>query len=198
MDYRDNPKSLSSPQQGGDFYFAQSGENYTDTDSLRRVGWIVYAKPPFGSPDRVLAYLARYTHRLAIANSRLAAMDGSRIRFRWRDYRQGNEHKLMSLDASEFIRRFLLHCLPDGFHRIRHFGFLANGHRQAKLALIRRLLDQPAPQPDRRRADYRDRVHDLTGVDLSRCPCCGGTMRVIEILPPVRAPPTEPTAPDQT
>ncbi len=86
----------------------------------RKVNWVVYAKPPFGSPEQVLAYLGRYPHRVAIANSRLVAIDGTRVRFQWRDYRQRNKAKVMTLDAPEFIRRFLLHGLPDGFHRIRH------------------------------------------------------------------------------
>jgi len=156
---------------------------------LRGTNWVVYAKPPFGSPDQALAYLGRYTHRVAIANSRLVAMEETRVRFRWRDYRQGNTTKLMTLDATEFIRRFLLHGLPEGFHRIRHCGFLANGHRRAKLALIRRLLDQPAPLPDPRSEDYRRRLRELTGINLTRCPCCGGTLRVIDILPRPRSPP---------
>ena len=144
---------------------------------LRKINWVVYAKPPFGAPDQVLAYLGRYTHRVAIANSRLVAMDGTQVRFRWRDYRQHNKAKVMALDAHEFIRRFLLHILPGGFHRIRHYGFLANSHRAAKLAMIRRLLDQDPPEKVRRSSDYRQRLRDLTGIDLSRCPCCGGTMR---------------------
>lgn len=97
----------------------------------------------------------------------------------------------MTLDAAKFIRRFLLHGLPDCFHRIRHYDFLANGQRQSKLALIRCLLDQPAP-PIRRSEDYRERVRELAGVDLNRCPRCGGTMRVIDILPHPRAPPIRP------
>ena len=161
---------------------------------LRKINWLVHAKPPFGSPDRVLAYLGRYTHRVAIANSRLVAMDETQVRFRWRDYRQHNKSKLMTLDSHEFIRRFLLHTLPDGFHRIRHYGFLANGHRQSKLALIRRFLDQPAPPPTPRSGDYRERVRELTGVDLRRCPCCGGAMRVTDILPRPRSPPIRPAS----
>lgn len=156
---------------------------------LRKINWVVYAKPPFGAPDQVLAYLGRYTHRVAIANSRLVAMGETRVRFRWRDYRQHNKAKVMALDAHEFIRRFLLHGLPDGFHRIRHYGFLANGHRQDKLALIRRLLDRPAPEPIRRSGDYRERLRDLMGIDLNHCPCCGGPMRVIDTLPRPRSPP---------
>ena len=101
----------------------------------RRLEWVVYAKPPFGGPKQVLAYLGRYTHRVAIANSRLISMADGRVTFRWRDYRHCGKAKVMTLDADEFIRRFLLHTLPDGFHRIRHYGFLANGHRAAKLDL---------------------------------------------------------------
>ena len=160
---------------------------------LRKINWVVYAKPPFGSPEQVLAYLGRYTHRVAIANSRLVAMDGTRVRFRWRDYRQQGKAKVMALDADEFIRRFLLHGLPDGFHRIRHYGFLANGHRVAKLALIRRLLDQQPPETIRRTGDYRERLRDLIGVDIDCCPGCGGPMRVIATLPRPRAPPPPPS-----
>jgi hypothetical protein len=160
--------------------------------ALRKLTWVVYAKPPFGTPERVLAYLGRYTHRVAIANSRLVAMDATEVRFHWRDYRQDSKAKVMTLAADEFIRRFLLHGLPDGFHRIRHYGFLANGHRQAKLAQIRRLLDQPAAGPRERTGDYRARLQALAGIDLELCPCCGGTMRVIDVLPRSRAPPRSP------
>ena len=110
---------------------------------LRRVEWVVYAKPPFGGPEQVLAYLGRYTHRVAIANSRLVTVTEDEVAFRWKDYRHHGKSKVMTLDADEFIRRFLLHILPDGFHRIRHYGFLANGHRAAKLALCRALLAAP-------------------------------------------------------
>jgi hypothetical protein len=160
---------------------------------LGKINWVVYAKPPFGSPEQVLAYLSRYPHRVAIANSRLVAMDGTRVRFRWRDYRQHNKAKVMALDAHEFIRRFLLHSLPDGFHRIRHYGFLANGHRVAKLALIRRLLDQEPLETIRRTGNYRERLRDLMGVDIDCCPGCGGPMRVIATLPRPRAPPRPPS-----
>ncbi len=108
---------------------------------LRRLDWVVYAKPPFGSPEQVLAYLGRYTHRVAIANSRLLSLADGKVRFTWKDYRQGGITKVMTLDADEFIRRFLLHALPDGFHRIRHYGFLANGDRADNVALCQRLLD---------------------------------------------------------
>ena len=112
-------------------------------DTLRRLDWVVYAKPPFGGPKQVLAYLGRYTHRVAIANSRLLAFDEGTLQFTWKDYRHGGKTKVMALGAFEFIRRFLLHTLPDGFHRIRHYGFLANGTRAERLAQCRRLLDVP-------------------------------------------------------
>ena len=98
--------------------------------------------------------------------------------------------------AIEFMRRFLLHGLPDGFHRIRHYGFLANGHRIAKLTLIRGLLDQEPPETIRRTGDYRERLRDLMAIDLERCPCCGGDLRVIDIPPRPRAPPTQPFSRD--
>src|SRR4051812_5026194 len=106
---------------------------------LRRINWVVYAKKPFGGPAQVLAYLGRYTHRVAIANSPLVACDQHHVAFTWKDYRRNGAVMTMRLTPGEFIRRFLLHTLPDGFHRIRHFGFLANGHRAAKLALARAL-----------------------------------------------------------
>jgi hypothetical protein len=150
---------------------------------LKRAGWIVYSKPPFGGPEQVLAYLGRYTHRVAIANSRLVHFDGQQVGFRWKDYRHHSKTKTMILAADEFIRRFLLHSLPDGFHRIRHYGFLANGRRAAKLALCRHLLDAPAPEPVHSPTDYRERYLQLTGRSLDVCPCCGGRMLARQTLP---------------
>src|SRR5271165_5240610 len=116
---------------------------------LRKVEWVVYAKRSFGGPDAVLAYLSRYTHRIAISNSRLVAMDNDTVTFRYKDYRaEGKERmKVMTLVGPEFIRRFLLHVVPDGFHRIRHYGLLANGNRAANLAKARELLGVPPPEP---------------------------------------------------
>jgi Putative transposase/Transposase zinc-binding domain len=151
-------------------------------NQLRQLEWVVYAKPPFGHPDQVLAYLGRYTHRVAIANSRLLSIEQGQVSFRWRDYRHHGRAKVMTLAANEFIRRFLLHTLPDGFHRIRHYGFLANGHRHAKLAHCRQLLAAPAPLPPAS-ADYRERYRQLTGRSLDLCPCCGGTMVPLGPLP---------------
>ena len=145
---------------------------------LRRVDWVVYAKPPFGGPAQVLAYLGRYTHRVAIANSRLVSVSDTAVAYRWKDYRHHGKAKVMTLEGDEFIRRFLLHTLPDGFHRIRHYGFLANGHRAAKLALCRRLLDAPSPEPP------VEQLQDtLPPRRPERCPCCGGVMVILGILP---------------
>jgi hypothetical protein len=146
---------------------------------LRRVEWVVYAKPPFGGPEQVLAYLGRYTHRVAIANSRLLSMSDGGVTFRWKDYRHHGKSKVMTLDAGEFIRRFLLHTLPDGFHRIRHYGFLANGRRTANLALCRKLLAVPPPiEP----AASAPTDREGTRIAFNRCPCCGGTMVTFVIL----------------
>jgi hypothetical protein len=116
---------------------------------LRGIDWVVYAKRPFGGPEQVLAYLGRYTHRVAIANSRIVAMADGTVSFRWKDYRREGRNKVMTLDAGEFMRRFLLHVLPPGFHRIRHFGFMANGHRAARLARCRRLLAEQVAVDER-------------------------------------------------
>ena len=149
----------------------------------RQIDWVVYAKPPFGGPEQVLAYLGRYTHRVAIANSRLVDIENDQVAFRWKDYRHHDKAKVMTLAADEFIRRFLLHILPDAFHRIRHYGFLANGHRAAKLARCRRLLAAPTPQPVPPAADYREQYLRLTGRSLDVCPCCGGRMITLGATP---------------
>jgi hypothetical protein len=162
---------------------------------VRRAEWVVYAKPPFGGPEQVLAYLGRYTHRVALTNSRLLDLEDGRVLFRWKDYRHHDKAKVMSLEAGEFIRRFLLHVLPSGFHRIRHFGFLANGHRAGKLALCRRLLAAPPPEPAEPAGDYRERYRRLTGHSLDICPCCGGPMMSLGVLArPAR--PSPPLWPD--
>jgi hypothetical protein len=148
----------------------------------RKINWKVYAKPPFGGPDQVLKYVARYTHRVAISNDRLLGLDDGKVQFRWKDYRDNSRHKTMTLVAEEFIRRFLLHVLPEGFQRIRYYGFLANRYRAEKLALCRQLLQIPPPAPNHEvKKDYRDRYEEITGVSLKTCPQCHhGTMIVIE------------------
>ncbi|MEO7774565.1 MAG: IS91 family transposase [Steroidobacteraceae bacterium] len=157
--------------------------------------WVVYAKPPFGGPDQVLAYLGRYTHRVAIANSRLLSFDDGEVAFKWKDYRHESQQKVMRLQADEFTRRFLLHVLPLGFQRIRQYGLLANCTRKVKLANCRELLNLPAPEPSQtgEPEDYRDRYQRLTGASLRDCPaCCKGQMISFEPLEPTartRGPP---------
>jgi hypothetical protein len=149
---------------------------------LRRTEWVVYSKRPFGGPEAVLAYLSRYTHRVAISNSRLVAFDGERVSFKWKDYRAKGavRCKLMTLDADEFIRRFLVHVLPDGFHRIRHYGLFANGNRADNIAHARQLLGVPEPTSHCKEGDGAD----AGGVEAEgkTCPCCGGRMVLIEIF----------------
>jgi hypothetical protein len=164
---------------------------------LRKCEWIVYAKRPFAGPDAVLAYLSRYTHRVAISNSRLVAMDERGITFRWKDYRAKGRtrRKTMTLDAEEFMRRFLLHVLPGGFHRIRHYGLLANGNRKGDLARVRELLLQPPRQVMQTSADDSPPQRERPGFV---CRHCGGPMIILEIIvggQSIRAPPQRPRAP---
>ena len=151
--------------------------------SLRSTEWLVYAKRPFAGPEHVLAYLARYTHRVAISNHRLLAVDDNGVTFSWRDYRDGARTKSITVAADEFIRRFLLHVLPDGFQRIRHYGFLANGHRRAKLVLIRHLLSATPPPTANKVTEHQPECSVADTSELSSCPCCGSRMIVVEILP---------------
>jgi len=164
---------------------------------VSRVEWVVYAKPPFGGPKQVLEYLGRYTHRVAISNNRLREFSDGAVTFAWKDYRHESRHKTMRLDAHEFIRRFLLHVLPSGFQRIRHYGLLANRYREVRLNQCRDLLAAPAPLVVNAldAEDYRDRYQRLTGVSLRDCPQCGrGQMvRIQTFLPgtlPRGPPPT--------
>jgi Putative transposase/Transposase zinc-binding domain len=149
---------------------------------IRKKDWVVYAKKPFAGPEEVLKYVARYTHRIAITNNRLLDTNDGKVQFRWKDYRDGNRQKTMTLGADEFIRRFLLHVLPDGFRRIRYFGFLANRYRAEKLALCQQLMRMPPPKATHEaNTDYRDRYEALTGISLRTCPLCRcGTMVVID------------------
>jgi hypothetical protein len=147
---------------------------------------VVYAKRPFAGPEAVLAYLSRYTHRVAISNSRLIALDERGVTFRWKDYRAKGRtrHKAMTLEVGEFMRRFLLHVLPGGFHRIRHYGLLANCSRRANLTIARQLLQLPEPQPS------EDALDGARPTFV--CPHCGCAMIVVQIFTrgePIRAPP---------
>ena len=163
---------------------------------LRKKEWVVYAKPPFGGPEAVLAYLSRYTHRVAISNSRLISADANTVAFQWKDYRikTGDKRSVMRVATPEFIRRFLIHVLPDRFHRIRHYGLLASSGRKAHIAKVRILLGAQAPRQD------DPPVAEIIPLTLREpCPDCGGALRIIETFrrgqkPQSRAPPREAAA----
>ena len=186
-------EALRDAFESGQLRFAGRLQSLSDprrfVDHLRparETEWVVYAKRPFAGPEQVLDYLGRYTHRIAISNQRLCSLGGDAVRFRYKDYRRAGalRQKTMTLSATEFIRRMLLHVLPPGFHRIRYYGFLANRNRQQKLAECRRLLSTPPPPPSEQAGtatDYRDRYEALTGRSLRRCPRCDdGNMLVVE------------------
>ncbi|QFS85035.1 Putative transposase (plasmid) [Roseivivax sp. THAF197b] len=194
---------LQALHRAGDLAFHGELERLAQADAyaawlapFRKVEWVVYAKPPFGGPEAVLAYLSRYTHRVAISNHRLISADTQTVAFRWKDYRikSGDRQKVMRLSTPEFIRRFLMHVLPDGFHRIRHYGLLASATRKATITRIRDLLGQ---RPTELEAHEPAEPAPLTLREP--CPCCGGPMRIIEIFrrgqkPMSRAPPREQAA----
>ena len=197
-------EGLAKLHKEGKLAFFGSLSKLADTDAfatylapLRKINWVVYAKQPFGGPEAVLAYLSRYTHRIAISNHRLMSADADAVAFKWKDYRikSGDRMKVMRLRTSEFIRRFLIHVLPSGFHRIRHTGFLANGIRRDRIEMIRRLLDVD-PDADLKADD--DQCTD-TNEKEQACPKCGGVMIVVETFkrgqtPKSRAPPWEDAA----
>ena len=178
--------ALDDPQA-----FAKYLAPATDAD------WMVYAKKSFGRTEQVLQYLGRYTHRVAISNNRLLNFADGHFDFKWKDYRQDSQPKVMRLDAAEFVRRFLLHVLPSGFQRIRHYGLLANCHRKVKLAQCRQLFQAPSPPPVEEPTDYLDRYQRLTGQSLRNCPQChrGQMVRIESVLPgsQPRGPPASPT-----
>jgi len=155
----------------------------------RQKSWVVYAKKPFGSPQTVLDYLGRYTHRVALSNERILSVQNGQVTLSYRDRKDGNRKTTLPLNAQEFIRRFLLHVLPDGFMRIRHFGFLANRSKKQALAQCRRLLKIEAALPETPKESAKDLLLRITGIDLSRCPSCHrGTMIVVAELPPISSP----------
>jgi hypothetical protein len=185
-------EELQKAFSSGKLHFFSSLEALRDRKAFlrylataRKAEWVVYAKPPFAGPQQVLDYVGRYTHRVAISNDRLFDLRNGEVRFRWKDYRDHNRQKTMALTADEFIRRFLLHVLPDGFQRIRYYGFLGNRYRKQKLERCRLLLGMPekkAPESEPS-SDYRDCYEKLTGLSLWQCPVCHqGRMRIIGIL----------------
>jgi hypothetical protein len=186
-------ESVQKAYDAGKLKFFAALESFRDRNAftqllarLKDYKWVVYAKRPFAGPQQVLDYVGRYTHRVAISNNRLLDIENGQVRFQWKDYRHGDQSKTMTLSADEFIRRFLLHVLPDGFQRIRYYGFLGNRYRREKLEQCRRLLGMPTPvdQTDTSEKDYRDRYEELAGHSLHQCPQCSlGRMLVVMILP---------------
>jgi hypothetical protein len=188
-------ESLQKAFHSGKLQFFAALESLREPDHfaqllarVKECEWVVYAKRPFAGPEQVLDYVGRYTHRVAISNNRLLDIENDQVRFQWKDYRHGDQSQTMTLSADEFIRRFLLHVLPDGFQRIRYYGFLGNRYRRDKLEKCHRVLGMPTPA-DQSKAlpeekDYRDRYEELTGHSLHQCPQCGlGRMLVVKILP---------------
>jgi len=178
-------EKLAAAHEAGRLHFFGDLRHLADSQAfdaylapLRKLEWVVYAKRPFAGPEAVLTYLSRYTHRVAISNSRLISLDDQSVTFKWKDYRaQGRErYKTMTLTAQEFIRRFLIHVLPQGFHRIRHYGLFANGGRTRNIARARELLAMPAPE-----ADDTQTADDTEPPALAQpCTHCGGPMIIIE------------------
>jgi hypothetical protein len=189
-------EGLASAFDAGELQFfgelARLGEReaflaYLARDRARE--WVVYAKQPFAGPAHVLGYLARYTHRVAIGNSRLIELTDEHVRFRWKDYRAHGrcKNKIMTLAVGEFMRRFLMHVLPTGFHRIRHYGLFANGRRVENLALCRERLEAPTPTTESEGVSRTDQSQ--APIEPPPCPCCGGRMRIIETFDPTHSRP---------
>ena len=166
-----------------------NAQTFDDTiRPLRNIDWVVYAKPPFAGPKAVLAYLSRYTHRVAISNSRLISQNQHRVTFKYKDYRAKQRYRVksMTLETDEFIRRFLIHVLPTGFHRIRHYGIFANTGRVLNLAQARQLLSAPDPSPDP--ATVNDNLPSDQTHPTFLCPECGASMSIVGILEQEYAP----------
>jgi hypothetical protein len=188
-------EKLVAAHAAGLLHFFGAHANLQDRDAFakylapsRKVEWVVYSKRPFGGPEAVLAYLSRYTHRIAISNSRLLACDGDGVAFKYKDYRANGRarQKVMRLAPGEFIRRFLIHVLPTGFHRIRHYGLFASGVRAHNVARARELLG--AAIPPQQDENSRDGNQPEPRILPHPCPCCGGRMIVIETFERGRAP----------
>ena len=193
---------LQNAFNAGKLQFFNALENLLDRHhfarylmSARKTEWVVYAKPPFAGPQQVLDYVGRYTHRVALSNNRLLDIAAGKVRFQWKDYRDKGQQKTMTLSAEEFIRRFLLHALPDGLQRIRYYGLLGNRHRKEKLTRCRQLLSMPSSAESPPPEDYRDHHEQLTGSSLRECPVCHrGRMLMIELLTAHRSPATKDTS----
>jgi hypothetical protein len=183
---------LAHTYHQGELQFTDATQSLRDPEGFARFlhalfsqDWVVYAKAPFGSAHHALHYLGRYTHRVAISNDRLVALHHGQVSFQWRNAHRGDARDIMTLEAEEFIRRFLLHVLPKGFMRIRHYGVLGNRCRTSQLAACRALLEQPEPL-SRPSESVAVMMHHLTGRDINRCPHCDkGHLEVIMIIYPL-------------
>jgi hypothetical protein len=176
LNFAGKTQSLSSPVN-----FAQL------VHRIQKKQWIVYAKRPFAGPQQVLEYLGRYTHRVAISNHRIQALENDQVTFTYRDRRDGDKLKSMTLAATEFIRRFLLHVLPEGFVKIRYCGFMAHRHKRRYIRLIRKLIDPQAQQPEKLKLTVAEMMLRLTGIDITHCPKCGlGKMTPYRALAPIK------------
>jgi len=161
-------------------------EFFSFVEGLKQKGWVVYCKEPFAGPEQALEYIGRYTHRVAISNNRIVNVGNGEVTFAYRDRRQGDVPKRMTLNAGEFIRRFLLHVLPEGFVRIRHFGFLANRCKKENIQHIRKLTDASERVAEKTEKNTHELMLELTGIDTTICPCCkNGTMKVISLITPL-------------
>jgi hypothetical protein len=187
-------EQLRQAKDRGELAFHGKLQHLNDPDTFRsylaathKNDWVVYSKPPFGGPEQVLKYLARYTHRVAISNRRILSLEDGKVSFSWKDYANGSRRRVMTLDAVEFIRRFLLHVLPDGFVRIRNYGLLANCVKRSNLKLCRELLAATAdPEPSECIPDeLQDAADSVSEQHSVRCPLCKrGYMVVVQELSP--------------
>jgi hypothetical protein len=196
-------EGLAKLHKAGKLQFFGKHAELVDTNTfdaflkpLRKIDWVVYAKEPFAGPKAVLAYLSRYTHRVAISNSRLIRMDKRGITFRVKDYRvKGSaRHTTMTLETTEFIRRFLIHVLPKGQHRICHYGFFGNGNRAANIAKVRELLRAKALDAGRNNDEAAEGAQEHPRVLALPCPCCGGRLIIVEAFAPQQQPRAPPEA----
>jgi hypothetical protein len=169
---------------GNIYILADEKEFLLFVKEIKQKDWVVYCKKPFAGPQQVLDYIGRYTHRVAISNPRIVNIENDNVTFTYRDRRNNNTLKTMTLKVEEFIRRFLLHVLPNGFVRIRHFGFLANRYKKENIQKCREIIGYPEQVPETTEKNYQQRVLELTGIDITLCPCCKkGSMIVIEEIP---------------
>jgi len=185
IDYLKKARSKGNLEFPGATAKYETEEGFSELISrLRAKNWVVYSKKPFAGPEQVLDYIGRYTHRIAISNNRIVEVRDGKVTFTYRDRKNDNILRIKTLEAEEFIRRFLLHILPEGFMKIRHFGFLSNRRKKENMQLCRELIGDNSPAPKQEKKTAEELMLELTGIDIARCPCCGkGTMKIIMKMP---------------